>query len=246
MSHELAQDTAHGSSSDAPSPDNLSGASATAVPTIVTQRTNSSEGGRRVGFRLRGFLGTILWVPFATVALLSPPLNMPIWVGFLITALAWTTFMTGVLFRVWATLYVGGRKARTVVSDGPYSIVRHPLYVGTLLVSISAPLFLKSPTLLFGIFLGAISYLLVTMPAEEQDLRDHFEDYDDFAARTPRLMPKFSQYHSPAMITVKVQSLRLELKRMSRWIWIPLMAEIVNYLRVTPWWQQHFYLFNLP
>jgi protein-S-isoprenylcysteine O-methyltransferase Ste14 len=244
-SNEVIPDAATSSGGE-PKSVGVHGASSTAAAPLKTPRTNSSAGGRRVGFRLRGFLGTILWLPFLVVALLSPPLKMPVWLSFIVSVLAWITFVSGVAFRIWATLYVGGRKARTVVSEGPYSIVRHPLYLGTLLVSVAAPLFLRSPMLLFGIFLGAISYLLVTMPAEEQDLRDHFDDYDEFARRTPRLFPRFSQYHSPPMISVKVQSLYLEVKRMSRWIWIPLAAELVNHLRVTAWWQQHLYFFNLP
>ncbi len=34
-----------------------------------------------------------------------------------------------ILGRLWCTLYIGGRKSAVIVSDGPYSIVRNPLYV---------------------------------------------------------------------------------------------------------------------
>jgi protein-S-isoprenylcysteine O-methyltransferase Ste14 len=35
--------------------------------------------------------------------------------------------------RTWCTLYIGGRKRKELVRTGPYSIVRHPLYLFTLL-----------------------------------------------------------------------------------------------------------------
>src|ERR1700694_4620271 len=31
--------------------------------------------------------------------------------------------------RTWSSLYIGGRKTRTLVSVGPYSVSRNPLYV---------------------------------------------------------------------------------------------------------------------
>lgn len=35
----------------------------------------------------------------------------------------------GVIGRFWATLYIGGHKNKDVITDGPYSICRHPLYL---------------------------------------------------------------------------------------------------------------------
>src|SRR5713226_3679090 len=35
----------------------------------------------------------------------------------------------GIVGRLWATLYIGGRKSAEVVTGGPYSITRNPLYV---------------------------------------------------------------------------------------------------------------------
>jgi protein-S-isoprenylcysteine O-methyltransferase Ste14 len=47
-------------------------------------------------------------------------------VGFSLVLLA-------IIGRCWASLYIGGRKVRELVTHGPFSIVRNPLYVFSLL-----------------------------------------------------------------------------------------------------------------
>ena len=35
---------------------------------------------------------------------------------------------TGIVGRLWSILYIGGHKANNVITDGPYSVMRNPLY----------------------------------------------------------------------------------------------------------------------
>ena len=74
-------------------------------------------------------------------------------------------------------------------TPGVYRWVRHPLYVGWLLVFWSAPTMTASH-LLFAI--GTTAYILIAIVFEERDLIAHFGDsYANYRARTPMLLPWF-------------------------------------------------------
>src|SRR5579871_4908400 len=84
--------------------------------------------------------------------------------------MGWLCFLAAVTIRLWATLYLGGRKGRAVISEGPYSMCRNPLYIGTFLVVLSQVFFLESLTMALGMVLPVIIYMIGVVPAEEQYL----------------------------------------------------------------------------
>lgn len=74
-------------------------------------------------------------------------------------------------------------------TPGPYRYIRHPLYVGWLLVFWSAPTMTVSH-LVFA--LGLTAYILVAIRFEERDLIDfHGDDYREYRRRTPMFIPRF-------------------------------------------------------
>jgi protein-S-isoprenylcysteine O-methyltransferase Ste14 len=80
-------------------------------------------------------------------------------------------------------------RGHTVVSDGPYAIVRHPMYAGALLLLIATPLILGS---WWGLaLLPVIVALLATRAVlEERTLARELEGYAAYAGRVRyRLIP---------------------------------------------------------
>ena len=72
---------------------------------------------------------------------------------------------------------------------GPYRLVRHPLYVGWLVVFWSTPT-MTIAHLLFAA--GMTAYLLIAMPLEERDLiAFHGSKYREYQQNTRRLIPKW-------------------------------------------------------
>jgi protein-S-isoprenylcysteine O-methyltransferase Ste14 len=193
-------------------------------------------------FRWRGGIGTAVLVPAALISLFSHPL-LPAgsWGHIGVRTAAWAAFLAGACLRFWATLYLGGHKEDELVVDGPYSIVRHPLYLGSLLIGLAAGLFLESIIFELSVVVVAIAYASATVPVEEGVLRArHGAAFDMYAARVGRFWPVWSGFHTPARILVDVHSLRLECSRASRWGWIPLIGTAVTILRDQPWWPHLF------
>ena len=198
-------------------------------------------------FRWRGAVGVAILVPaFLVTAFSAPRLALGSPVDFALNGLGWMAFVAGAGVRFWATLFIGGYKDRVLVTDGPYSLCRNPLYLGSFLLNLSAALFLKSVVFLGA--LGAVTaiYLITTIPAEEEFLRArHGADFDRYCREVPRLWPAFRRYRTADRIEVNVHTLWLECARASRWVWMPFLALAVWYLRSQPWWP-HFIASLIP
>jgi protein-S-isoprenylcysteine O-methyltransferase Ste14 len=81
-------------------------------------------------------------------------------------------------------------RGQTVITTGPYRLVRHPLYAGALI-------FIAGTSLLLGSWWGLVAVpvlaalLALRIRIEEEALRAGLEGYDDYARRVPyRLIPQ--------------------------------------------------------
>jgi len=81
------------------------------------------------------------------------------------------------------------KRGHRVVSTGPYAWVRHPMYSGTVLFFVGAPLLLGS---WWGVAMAPLFAVLFAIRAriEERALIAGLPDYADYAARVRyRLLP---------------------------------------------------------
>jgi protein-S-isoprenylcysteine O-methyltransferase Ste14 len=205
---------------------------------VVTKRRNW-------WVRSRAWIAILIIAPFAVATVLSPPGALEgTWTDIEFDFAGWMLFMIGAAFRWWATFYIGGRKLDMVVADGPYSICRNPLYVGTFLMGIGIAFFLQSLTFAAGFGLAAVFYLGVTVPAEEILLREKFgQTFLDYCRKVPRYLPRLRNFQSPSRFPLNISGLRAEGLRSARWIWLPVLCEIVAHLRMEEWWPR---LLHLP
>jgi protein-S-isoprenylcysteine O-methyltransferase Ste14 len=195
-------------------------------------------------FRWRGAAGVVVLVPAFVATLFSTPaVTVWSWADVALNLAGWAMFVAGAAMRFWATLYIGGHKERDLMTEGPYSMCRNPLYVGSLLLMVAAGLLMKSLVFTAAVVAVAAVYLLTTVPVEEEYLRaTHGDAFDRYCARVPRIVPSLAAFHTPERIEVNVRTLRLECARASRWIWLPVVALGVAWLRQQPAWPHWFTL----
>lgn len=188
--------------------------------------------------RSRAWISILIIAPFAAITALSRPIVAEDTLAdFVLDAAGWVCFAAGAAFRWWATLYVGGRKERELLVDGPYSITRNPLYFGSFLLTLSIAFFLHSPIFALGIVVATPLYLWVTIPWEESRLLDRFgEPFDQYRQRVPKFLPAFSRFQSPPIVNTKIAGLMVEYRIALRWMWVPLLAEGVAHLQTETWW----------
>lgn len=126
----------------------------------------------------------------ALVSLREPPVDASttlVVVGDLVAlaSCAWLLAAVVALGRSFGVL----PEARGLVTRGPYRLVRHPVYLGEL--GACAGLVLAAPQPWnFGAALVFAFAQAVRMRLEENALSAEFPEYVDYAARTPRLIPR--------------------------------------------------------
>ncbi|CAM8639365.1 STE14 Putative protein-S-isoprenylcysteine methyltransferase [Oxalobacteraceae bacterium] len=76
-----------------------------------------------------------------------------------------------------------------LIIDGPYALVRHPMYVAVLWMGLCAVVLYASAA---GLFLFGLLYLVLDLKAalEETYLRAHFADYEVYADKVGRFLPR--------------------------------------------------------
>ena len=93
--------------------------------------------------------------------------------------------------QVWRAFRGHAYEAPKFHTPGMYRFVRHPLYVGWLMIFWAAPT-MTAAHLIFALVTTA--YILVAIQLEERDLLDAFgRDYAEYRRRTPMLIPRIGR-----------------------------------------------------
>lgn len=100
-----------------------------------------------------------------------------------------------VVGRMWSILYIGSKKNRELVTMGPYSVTRNPLYFFSVIGVMGLGLFTGSLVMTFALGLASYLAFVATAKREAKHLEALFGDrYRHYERATPMFWPKLCLY----------------------------------------------------
>jgi len=104
----------------------------------------------------------------------------------------------GAAGRAWATAFISGHKSERMITTGPYSMCRNPLYLFSWMIGVGIGFCTETFTapLILGSGLFALNHFQIK--AEEKHLASAFgHEYQAYLATVPRFFPSFRNYTEP-------------------------------------------------
>lgn len=140
------------------------------------------------------------------------------------------------LGRLWCLSYIAGFKNDLLVTEGPYSVVRNPLYVFNFFGAVGFGLAVENPLLATLLALGFIAFYPGVVRQEEARMHRLFgESYARYCSVTPGWLPRWSNYHEPETWTINPRRFRNGLLSAMWFLWAFLLWEVIEELGILPW-----------
>ncbi len=140
----------------------------------------------------------------------------------ILSVLGFFLVMLGGFGRIWASLYIEGFKTKTLIKEGPYSMVRNPLYVFSLMIFTGLCLAIKSiPISIALIVIFTLFHIPTILNEEKILLNTHDESYREYYKSTPRLFPNIFKYRKPK----STDRIEVKIQRIHKRLW-----EVIGYL----------------
>ncbi len=141
------------------------------------------------------FLGVIAFIPLDVFRfhLFAQPSAIASVLGLVVYVIGWCIISLSFKVNTFAATAVKHQvdRQQTVIDTGVYSVVRHPMYAGTVLVMVGMSLWLESyAAALLAII--PLTILVVRIQFEEQFLRQELKGYDIYTQKVKyKLLPFF-------------------------------------------------------
>jgi protein-S-isoprenylcysteine O-methyltransferase Ste14 len=133
--------------------------------------------------------------------------------------------------RLWCSVYISGYKVKNLITTGPYSMCRNPLYFFSLLGSVGIGLATETFTIPAIISISFALYYPHVIKKEENRLATaHKEKFENYYKRIPKFIPSFSSYIEPEEYVIKPRILRKRFFDSLWFVWILGFLEIIEAL----------------
>lgn len=145
------------------------------------------------------------------------------------------------LGRTWCSLYIAGYKDNRLVTEGPYSICRNPLYFFSMIGVVGIGCATETLTFpIVFIILFALYYPFV-IKGEEKRLAQIFGvEFEEYTKRVPAFFPRLSTFAEPENYSVKPAVYRRHIFSALWFIWIVGIVDVIEGMKeiglFTPLW----------
>lgn len=149
----------------------------------------------------------LLILPFC-----APSSDSGFWPG-VIRAVGVLLIFMALMGRCWCTLYLGGRKGKDLIDQGPYSVTRNPLYVFSTLAA--AGIGAQSGSMTLSLLVAAVVFWIFRSVVQDEELllsKVFGTHFDIYCRRVPRFIPRWHAWHSPQMLHIALPELRRTLR----------------------------------
>ncbi len=125
--------------------------------------------------------------PFAPSLLNAPSLALGI--ALFVVGYAGTLWCYSIMGNAWR-MGIDQKEKNSLVTDGPFRIVRHPIYLFQIVILLSVLLLLPTALSLLMLLIHFVCVSVKALDEESYLLRIHGESYRNYVSRTGRLFPK--------------------------------------------------------
>ncbi len=160
--------------------------------------------------KLRTHLLRVAFIPVVFVAILvRPGWSMESPTSYFVELFGELFLIGGLVIRIWCTFYIGSRKSKELIVEGPYSICRNPLYVGSFMLAIGAGFCFENVLMVLLVPAIIIPAHVIVTRMEETHLESVFgEEYRQYKEKVPRYWPRLSGYRSGERVEINVHAIR--------------------------------------
>lgn len=111
--------------------------------------------------------------------------------------------------RLWSSVYISGYKDDSLITVGPYSIVRHPLYLFSFIGATGLGFASESIIVIIMLPVLFLIYYKPVMLSEEEKLKEIYgQEYVNYMKKRSRLIPNFSLFYEPETYLIKSRTFR--------------------------------------
>ncbi|MGE4403613.1 MAG: isoprenylcysteine carboxylmethyltransferase family protein [Desulfobulbus sp.] len=173
----------------------------------------------------------------ALILLITPPHWSPQSLGWHIAdSLGFILVVIAAFGRIWCSLYISGYKEDRVVAEGPYAIVRNPLYVFSFIGAIGLGLITQHLVVPGIIALAFLLYYPLVVRGEEQVLGHKFGPlYDAYKSSVPRFLPRRFRLVEPDTYPLRLRHVRRSMQEIMGFFWAYLILKWAVEIHYTGW-----------